>query len=94
MPLANPKDIGATIGEQMFCVHCINEEGQVKSCEDIFNGGVDFFLNTFPDLDKNMAERVTRKNMKSISYWQNHDSVCLKGDVATDAEFQAILLRL
>lgn len=94
MPLAKAEDIGATIGAENFCIHCTNPDGSVKTCEEIFQGGVEFFLSTFPDLSKDLAERITRKNMKQLPYWQKDECVCLQGDVATEAEFQEVMKKL
>ena len=94
MPLEDTKNIGATLEGKTFCIHCVNADGQVKSCEEIFQGGVDFFLSTFSDLDRKFAERITRTNMSNLPYWQDKKHECLEGEMATKEEFQAILARL
>jgi radical SAM protein with 4Fe4S-binding SPASM domain len=94
MPLANKDDIGAENEKGIFCKHCVDENGNVKSCQEIFNGGMEFFMNTIPNVDKNLAEKVTRKNMNMQSYWRNNNEECLKGEEATDEEFQNVLAKL
>ena len=94
MPLTNPQDEALSLDGQHFCVHCVDEHGAVKSCAEIFDGGVQFFLMNFPDLGKAMAEKITRKNMLSLPYWQDKKADCLNGEVATDAEFEMILKKL
>ena len=91
MPITNPEELGATVGENKFCIHCVNADGSVKSCSEIFEGGVNFFLTSFPEYDRTQAERLTRKNMCNLSYWQDKDCDCLKGEQATDEEFQELM---
>lgn len=76
-----------------FCQFCTNQDGSVKSCEEIFEGGVAFFM-THLGGDRAIAERVTRKNMKSLPYWHGNQSAVLNGPEATDEEFAAILAKL
>lgn len=73
------------------CIHDI-ENGQIKKPEDIFEGGVQFFLSLSPDQDRELAERLTRKNMKSLPYWQQRPFDLLEGPEATDEEFQAAMV--
>jgi len=94
MPLTKKEDVGATTGEGSFCKFCVKADGSVKSCSEVFEGGVQFFLHTFPDKDRAFAERITRKNMKRLSYWQGKDDPCLRGEEATDEEFQETLKKM
>ena len=45
-------------------------------------------------MDKEVAERITRKNMSTLNYWKKDNSDCLIGDVSTDEEFNEILSKL
>lgn len=94
MPLENIEDIGTQNGEEIFCKYCVNEDKSVKTCEEVFNGGVNFFLTTLPELDKSLAERAVRKNMNLLPYWKNKDNECLKGEEVSDEEFQMIMSKL
>ena len=94
MPLTNNEDIGAEVDEGSVCKHCVNEEGNVKSCEEIFEGGVQFFINTVSGVDRNFAESITRKNMNSLSFWKKNSGECLKGEEVSDEEFQEVLRKL
>ena len=49
---------------------------------------------TLTDNNKELAEKVTRKNMSMQVYWQGKDQECLKGEKASDEEFQNILAKL
>lgn len=93
MPLKNKEDIGLEIDKGSLCKHCINDDGSAKNCKEIFEGGVQFFMNS-TGADKNLAERLTRKNMNDQSYWHGKNNECLNGDEATDEEFQTALDKL
>jgi hypothetical protein len=93
MPLEKKEDFALSDENAKFCTYCVNSDGSVKSGEEIFNGGVQFFLGALGG-EKSFAERITRKNMSRLAYWQEHPFESLKGDMATDEEFQAAMGRL
>lgn len=84
MPLTN---------EERFCPYCVNADGSVKTCEEIFEGGVKFFLSQFGG-DRKIAEKLTRKNMSAQLYWQGKNCEVLKGEMATDDEFAEMMKKL
>jgi hypothetical protein len=86
MPLERISDFEGGDEKADFCVHCVNEDGSVKSCEEIFAGGVEFFLGAIGG-ERAAAERITRKNMLMQPYWQGKDCAVLQGETATDEEF-------
>jgi hypothetical protein len=94
MPLDSDSVIGLETDKGSFCIHCVNEDKQVKSCEEIFEGGVQFFLSVDSSMARGFAEKIVRKNMRSLSYWQNKEHPCLSGEIATDEEFNSILAKL
>ncbi|WP_346354743.1 zinc ribbon domain-containing protein [Azotosporobacter soli] len=94
MPLENETLIGLEKDDQSFCAYCVNEEKTVKSCEEIFEGGVQFFLSLDPSFTRSFAEKNVRKNMHSLPYWKNNTAPCLQGEIASDEEFAQILARL
>ena len=93
MPLINQEDFALGDENAEFCCHCVNEDGSVKPVEDIFSGGVQFFMETTGS-DREMAEKVTRKNMSRLAYWQGKDIAILQGPMATDEEFAEALGKL
>lgn len=93
MPLEKSDDIALENEISSFCKYCVKEDGSVKSCEEVFNGGVDFFLNTLGG-DRNLAEKITRKNMSQLPYWKEKDCEILKGEMATDEEFANAMKKL
>jgi hypothetical protein len=69
-------------------------DGQIKSGEEIFEGGVVFFKDAAAGGDRALAERLTRKNMKALPYWQAHPFSLLDGEEASDEEFGAAMAKL
>jgi hypothetical protein len=43
MPLEKKEDFALGDEKARFCAYCVNPDGSVKSGEEIFNGGVQFF---------------------------------------------------
>ncbi len=95
MPLegVHANDIGFESPDGPVCKFD-SENGNIKSGKEIFEGGVAFFIDTVESGDKALAERLTRKNMKSLPYWQRHRFAELEGEGATDAEFGAAMATL
>jgi len=95
MPLEgeHEKDFGMDTPDGPVC-RFDSEGGKLKSGADICEGGVVFFQNEVADGDRGLAERLTRKNMKSLAYWQAHPFDELNGEEATDAEFGTAMARL
>jgi hypothetical protein len=93
MPMSKKEDFALGDEKSEFCLYCVNPDGSVKSCEEIFEGGVQFFMNTLGG-DRKLAEKVTRKNMTMQSYWKDKDCAVLKGEMTTDEQFAQILKKL
>ncbi|MCX6714760.1 MAG: hypothetical protein NTX72_03020 [Candidatus Uhrbacteria bacterium] len=89
MPLegAHTNDIAFETPEGFVCVFD-SHEGAIKPGEEIFEGGVQFFLSEVTHGDQDLAERLTRKNMNTLPYWQSHPFGRLEGPLATEEEFQ------
>jgi len=73
-----------------FCIFCVDDNNEVKSCEEVFKGGIEFFMEA-TDIEKEFAERIVRKNMNSLAYWDDKKTDVLDGPEATDEEFEEIL---
>ncbi|KKR40996.1 MAG: hypothetical protein UW46_C0005G0033 [Candidatus Yanofskybacteria bacterium GW2011_GWF1_44_227] len=93
MPLTKKEDFDNGDENSNFCLYCVNTDGSVKSCEEIFEGGVQFFMTQIEG-DRQMAEKVTRKNMGELSYWRDKNCEVLKGEMATDEEFAEVMKKL
>ena len=86
-------DIAMTLPEGPVCkFDC--ENGQLKSPDVIFMGGVMYFKDAVAGGDQVLAERLTRKNMSGLVYWQAHPFALLSGEQATDEEFAACMAKL
>lgn len=93
MPMTKKEDFAGGNENSEFCQFCTNADGSVKTCEEIFEGGVGFFMSQIGE-DRKMAEKIVRKNMSMQPYWQGKDCEVLKGEMATDVEFTEILAKL
>jgi hypothetical protein len=86
-------DIGIETTEGPVCKFDV-EGDEVKRPEAIFAGGVEFFAYAATDGDRELAERLTRRNMRMLPYWQSRPFALLERTVATDAEFAEAMARL
>ncbi len=94
MPLDNKEDIWTEIKQWPVCFFCINEDKTVKTCEEIFEWWVDFFEESVPWADRELAEKIVRRNMCNLCFWDWHESECLIWEQATDEEFQEAIASL
>ena len=93
MPMIKKEDFGCQNESLDSCVHCTNKDWEVKPCQEIFDWWVAFFVQaTWSSRD--LAEKLTRKNMLSLPYWSDKKCDCLSWDIATDDEFAECLKKL
>lgn len=69
-------------------------DGKIKSGKEIFEGGVAFFAEAATGGDRDLAARLTRRNMKALPYWQAHPFAELDGPMASFAEFGEAMSKL
>ena len=95
MPLEgeHADDLGMETPDGPVCKHD-SEGGEIKSGDKIFEGGVAFFMASVAGGDRHLAEKLTRKNMKALPYWQKHPFDKLDGEEASDAEFRVAMGKL
>lgn len=86
-------DIGLETADGPVCKFD-SEDGKIKDSKDIFEGGIQFFMSEVAENDRDLAERLTRKNMNALPYWQAHPFAELEGAQATDEEFGAAMAKL
>lgn len=86
-------DIGLQTPNGPVCIYDA-ENGEIKSPEAIFAGGVAFFEGAAAPGNRDLAERLTRKNMRMLPYWQTHPFDLLEGPQATDEEFSEALAKM
>ncbi|MFC2013749.1 VOC family protein [Chloroflexota bacterium] len=46
MPMAKPEDFGGGNPVNIYCVHCSNPDGSLKSYDEVFNGMVNFVMKS------------------------------------------------
>jgi len=90
MPIDDAELCAGRNPEAEFCVFCVDDKNEVKSCEEVFNGGVEFFMEA-TNVEKDFAEKIVRKNMNSLPYWDDKKTDLLDGPEATEEEFEEIL---
>ena len=95
MPLegAHEKDFGFDSADGPVCVHD-SQDGKIKSGKEIFQGGVQFFVDAVTGGDRALAERLTRKNMRALPYWEKNPFNELSGEAASNDEFAAAMEKL
>ncbi len=94
MPMTEIEDFGCGDEGCETCVHCTNKDGSVKSCEEIFEGGVQFFVETTWDSRK-YAAKLVRYNMRNLcSHWDGEDHPCLEWPMVSKKEFETFLKKL
>ena len=93
MPLSEPAHFAKGDEKSPFCLYCVNEDGSVKTGQEIFEGGVQYFMTQVGD-DRALAERITRKNMNMQPYWQGKNEPVLQGEQATDEEFTELMKKM
>ncbi|MEF2175696.1 MAG: zinc ribbon domain-containing protein, partial [Candidatus Absconditabacteria bacterium] len=93
MPLIKKEDFWNEDETTNSCTHCTNEDGTIKSGEEIFRGGVDFFVGA-TGVSQDLAEKLVRKNMNQLDYWKGKNEPCLFGEEATDIEFAQAMEKL
>jgi hypothetical protein len=94
MPLEKKEDVGVVNNDGSFCRYCVNKDGSVKNAMQIFDGGVSFFMHAIQGTSLDLAQRLTRRNMKSLPYWKNKKETCLEGKEATDEEYTEAMKKL
>jgi uncharacterized glyoxalase superfamily protein PhnB len=70
MPMTKPEDFGGGNEENIYCVHCTNPDGTLKSQEDVFVGMVDFMMR-MRNLDRVQAEIAAKKHMAGMPAWSD-----------------------
>ena len=65
-PLASPEFKGPS---ENFCKYCTDEQGKVKSREEIKGGIAQWFKTWQPDVDDATASSRAENYMKSMPHW-------------------------
>jgi uncharacterized glyoxalase superfamily protein PhnB len=68
MPMTKPEEFGGGNEENIYCVHCTNADGILKSQGEVFEGMVNFMMRT-QNLDRVQAEIAAKKHMAKMPAW-------------------------
>jgi hypothetical protein len=68
MPLAKPEDFGGGNPESLYCVHCTNPNGSLKSYGEVFAGMTGFMIKT-QNMDKETAEEAAKEYLVKMPAW-------------------------
>ena len=68
MPMTEPEDFGGGNPENLYCVHCSNADGSLKSYDEVLAGMVNFMI-TFQNMDQKAAEKAAREHMAKMPAW-------------------------
>ncbi len=68
MPMTKPEDFGGGNPANIYCVHCSNPDGSLKSYEDVFEGMVNFMMMS-QKMDRKTAESAAKEYMAKMPAW-------------------------
>ena len=68
MPLTKPEDFGGGDPTNIYCMHCSNPDGSLKSYEDVFEGMVNFMMMS-QKMDRETAENAAKEYMSKMPAW-------------------------
>ena len=71
MPMASPEDFGGGNPTSVYCVHCVDADGQLKGYDEVLGGVVNFMMTT-QNLDRAAAERSAREQLSRMPAWQGN----------------------
>ena len=86
-------DIGLETAEGPVCIHDVHD-GKVKTVQEIFEGGVAWSMGAVTNGVRDPAERLCRRNMQSLPYWQKRPDPIMQGESVTEEEYQAAFAKL
>ncbi len=68
MPMTKLEDFGGGNPASIYCVHCSNPDGSLKSRDEVFAGMVSFMMMS-QNMDRETAERAAREYMSKMPAW-------------------------
>jgi uncharacterized glyoxalase superfamily protein PhnB len=68
MPMNELEDFGGRNPENMYCGHCSNPDGSLKSYKEVFEGMVNFMVSS-QKMDRKTAESAVKERMSSMPAW-------------------------
>ena len=71
MPMTNPEDFGGGDPANIYCGHCSNPDGTLKSYDEVLKGMVSFMMAS-RNMDRETAEGAAREHMAKMPAWSGH----------------------
>ncbi len=68
MTMTKPEDFGGGDPTNLYCVHCSNPDGSLKSRDEVFEGMVNFMVMTL-NIDREAAEKAAKEHMAKMPAW-------------------------
>lgn len=68
MPMTRLDDFGGGNPANLYCVHCSNADGSLKSREEVFEGMVSFMMMS-QNMDRETAKQATQEHMAKMPAW-------------------------
>jgi hypothetical protein len=69
MPMTKPEDFGGGNPENLYCVHCSNPDGSLKSYDEVLTGMANFMMMS-QNMDRETAESASKEYMSKMPAWQ------------------------
>ncbi len=69
MPMNNPEDFGGENPENIYCVHCADRDGSLKSYVEVFRSMVNFMM-MFQKMDNETAEKAVKAHIAKMPAWE------------------------
>ncbi|MFC1860784.1 VOC family protein [Chloroflexota bacterium] len=68
MPMSFIEDYGGQNPDNIYCVHCSNPDGSLKSRDEVYNGVVNFMMVS-RNMDKETAETAAKEYLVKMPAW-------------------------
>jgi uncharacterized glyoxalase superfamily protein PhnB len=68
MPMCKPEDFGGFNPANVYCVHCANPDGSLKSRDEVYEGMVNFMVMS-QNMDRQTAEQAAKDHMAQMPAW-------------------------
>ena len=68
MPMSKLEDFGGENPNNMYCAHCANPDGSLKTYQEVFESMVKFMMAN-QNLERNAAEKAAKEYMAQMPAW-------------------------
>ena len=71
MPMTKAEDFGGLNPANVYCAHCTNEDGSLKSRDEVYQGMVNFMMVS-QNMDRKAAELAAQDYMAKMPAWSGN----------------------